>query len=113
NENSDWLPANDPCALELGGGWHMPSYTEWNNVVISGGWTDWNGPWNSGLKIHVAGYLDQNIGSLDGRGSVGDYWGSQYSTTSGWYVRINSGSCGLWSDGTKSYGFSVRCLKDN
>ena len=69
NENSDWLAANDPCALELGSGWRLPTSTEWTNVDASGGWTDWNGPWNSALKMHAAGYLLVSDGSLDYRGS--------------------------------------------
>ena len=35
NENLDWQAANDPCALELGNGWRIPTYTEWTNVDAS------------------------------------------------------------------------------
>ncbi|MEI7725510.1 MAG: hypothetical protein WCK09_10430, partial [Bacteroidota bacterium] len=32
NENSDWAVGNDPCNIELGGGWRIPTITEWENV---------------------------------------------------------------------------------
>jgi hypothetical protein len=54
NENLDWITANDPCALELGSAWRIPTYTEWNNVDANGSWTDLNDAWNSGLKLHAA-----------------------------------------------------------
>jgi len=56
DESSDWTLLNDPCALELGAGWRIPTLTEWCNVDNSGGWTNWNGPWSSNLKMHAAGY---------------------------------------------------------
>ncbi len=112
NENSDWLIANDPCALLLGSGWRQPTSTEWTNVVASGGWTDWNGPWNSALKMHVAGYLDFNDGSLSYRGSRGRYWSStQYDSSSGLYLSIISGGCHV-NHSDKAGGFSARCLRD-
>jgi hypothetical protein len=71
NENSDWLIENDPCNLELGQSWRIPTYTEWYNVDNSGGWTNWYGPWNSGLKLHGAGYLNYSDGALLNRGTYG------------------------------------------
>ncbi|MEI8049707.1 MAG: hypothetical protein WCI92_20215 [Bacteroidota bacterium] len=73
NESSDWTTANDPCSLELGAGWRIPTSTEWTNVDVSGTWTDWNGPWNSGLKIHAAGYLNYSNGLLYSRGNAGEF----------------------------------------
>jgi uncharacterized protein (TIGR02145 family) len=110
NENSDWLSANDPCALLLGTGWRLPTSTEWTNVNASGGWTDWNGPWASALKLHVAGYL--SAGSLWGSGSDGYYWSSlQQGNINGRYLFIEEYSCGM-DYNSKTYGFSVRCLKN-
>ncbi|MEI6436612.1 MAG: hypothetical protein WCP32_17430, partial [Bacteroidota bacterium] len=39
NESSDWISANDPCNIELGSSWHLPTYNEWYNVDNTGGWT--------------------------------------------------------------------------
>jgi hypothetical protein len=116
NENSDWLPNNDPCALELGPGWHIPTSTEWTNVDAGGNWNDWNGPWNSLLKLHAAGHIYCNNGNLYYRGNDARYSSSsQFNNTSSWLFNFGSGYCEInrISDcGSKSDGFSVRCLRD-
>jgi hypothetical protein len=113
DENSDWTSANDPCTLELGSGWRIPTYTEWNNVNTAGGWTNWNGPWNSALKLHAAGYLNFNDGSLSSRGSYGSNWSrTQYSTISGWCLSFYSASSYM-GIAPKGFGVSLRCLRSN
>ena len=112
DENSDWLTANDPCTSELGSGWRLPTSTEWSNVDASGNWNDWIGPWNSGLKLHAAGYLNSGDGSLYDRGSYGYYWSSsQRNSTYGWGLGFDSG-VSYMGGYYKANGFSVRCLKD-
>jgi len=111
NLSATWEAAKDPCNIELGTGWRIPTNTEWINV--NGGWTNWNGPWNSALKLHAAGYLGYSDGLLGNRGSVGGYWSSvQYDATNGLSLVFSSGSSAL-SYYSKAYGFSLRCLKDN
>jgi hypothetical protein len=111
--NTDWLPANDPCNLELGGSWRLPTSTEWANVDATGNWTNWDGPWNSPLKIHAAGYLERTNGSLGSRGSDGYYWSSTVNTsTTGNILYLYSGICQVGPMGA-SYGFTVRCLREN
>ena len=110
--NSDWIPANDPCALELGNGWRLPTYAEWYNVDNIGNWTNWNGPWNSGLKMHAAGCLQFVAGQLDGRGSYGFYWSStQYAFTDGWDLYFSSGQ-GFMHIDDKLSGITLRCIRD-
>ncbi|MEI7525203.1 MAG: hypothetical protein WCJ95_12775, partial [Mariniphaga sp.] len=112
NENLDWQVGNDPCTIELGTGWRIPTYTEWYNVDASGGWTNWNGPWNSDLKLHGAGFLYISDGSLSDRGSRGIYWGSkQIDNGGGWSLDFYSTYC-YTQTAAKAYGFSLRCLKD-
>ena len=112
DENSDWIPANDPCALELGSGWRIPTNSEWTNVDASGGWTTWDGPWDSGLKLHAAGYLQNFDGSLAGRGTHGCYWSSaQSNPDDGWHLYFHSDFSFLRSYG-KAYGYTLRCLRD-
>jgi hypothetical protein len=112
DENSDWISANDPCNIELGSTWRIPTYTEWFNVYNSSNWIDWNGPWNSALKMHAAGSLYSSDGSLYNRGSRGNYWSSsQANSDTGqelnfWSVDSNMGN------GDKTNGFSARCVKD-
>ncbi len=113
SESSDWVAANDPCTIELGSNWRIPTSSEWINVDASGGWTTWTGPWNSALKMHAAGYLYDLNGSLTNRGSVGIYWSStQFDATIGWGLYFDSSSSGLAYNGYKSYGLSTRCIKD-
>lgn len=113
SENSDWLNTNDPCNLELGSQWHLPTYTEWYNVDNIGGWNNRNGPWGSGLKLHAAGYLNYIDGSLGSRGSFGYYWSrTLFNTDNGWHLSFGSGGSGTYYL-TTAYGFSARCLRDN
>ena len=112
NENLEWQTANDPCALELGTGWRIPTSTEWTNVDASGNWTNWNGPWGSGLKLHAAGLVSGIDGSLWDRGSIGYNWSStQDNATNGWLMRFSSGVSYMSND-DKAYTFSMRCIKD-
>jgi hypothetical protein len=113
SENSDWQTTNDPCNLELGTQWRLPTYTDYYNVDNTGGWTNWNGPWGFGLKLHAAGYLLYSNGSLYSRGAYGDYRSSaQNSSDNGRALDFGSGGSYIYS-GSKAYGFSVRCLRDN
>jgi len=112
DENLEWQTANDPCALELGAGWRIPTSTEWTNVDASGNWTDWNGSWNSGLKLHAAGYLFDQNGSLRDSGIDGDYWSStQYNSSKSSCLNIYNVNSIMYNN-FKSYGFSLRCIKD-
>ncbi len=113
NEYSDWIIANDPCTSELGTGWRLPTSTEWTNVNASGNWNNWSDPWNSGLKLHPAGYVTSGVASLDNRGSYGVYWSSsQYNSGYGWHLDFGSSNSFIFNGFNKAFGFSVRCLRD-
>ena len=111
NDYSVWIADNDPCTIELGNGWRIPTYSEWNNVDIAGNWTNWNGPWNSGLKLHAAGYLYHNSGYLDIRGIEGHYWSSSNVGNDGWILVVFAGNSYLYTY-YKEQGCSVRCVRD-
>ena len=112
NENQDWQASNDPCTIELGADWHLPSNIEWNNVNNSG-WFNWNGPWNSGLKLHAAGHLDINNGVLMAPGIFGRYWGNtQGDASTGSFLYFSSWECYMTSS-YKAYGQTVRCIRNN
>ena len=112
NESSNWITANDPCAIELGTGWRIPTKTEWTNVDASGNWTNWNGPYGSALKLHAAGYLDGSDGSLAYRSIEGYYWSStQNDAIYGWYLYFISGTS-VMDNSNKAYGFSARCIRE-
>jgi hypothetical protein len=111
SDDSDWSASNDPCTIELGSGWRIPTYAEWANLDATGDWTNWNGPWNSALKMHAAGALYFTDGSLYNRGSSSAYWSStQYNAGNG----LTFGFSNEFSDlGTndKSLGCSLRCIR--
>ena len=80
-------------------------------VDASGNWTNWNGPWNSGLKLHAAGYRVNIDGTLGSRGQVGNFRsGVQNSSTYGPLLRFNSGDSDIYFH-LKAYGYSLRCIK--
>jgi hypothetical protein len=110
-EDSDWTQENDPCTIELGAGWRLPTSTEWTNVDAGGSWANWNGPWNSALKMHAAGCIGYLSGSLTDRGTNGFYWGgTQGSEDIGWCIFFDSSMADLWLY-EKGMGLSVRCIE--
>ncbi|MCX6305354.1 MAG: hypothetical protein NT040_10320 [Bacteroidetes bacterium] len=112
-EDSDWVSANDPCSLLLGGTWRIPSSTEWTNVDAAGNWIDWNGPFNSGLKMHAAGFLGTQDGSLFSRGINGNYWSNaQTNANSGRALGLGSNSSFIGGSSLKANGYTLRCLRD-
>ena len=112
DESSDWIASNDPCTIELGTGWRIPTYTEWLNADANGGWNNYNDTYSSVLKLHAAGYLLYSNGSLGNRGTGGNYWSStQNSGANGWHLDFYS-SGSYMNGNSKAYGFSLRCLRD-
>lgn len=112
NENTDWQPANDPCALLIGAGWRIPTVSEWNNVINAALWGDWSGPWSSLLKMHAAGYLQDSNGQCVYRGTNGVYWtSSQTGNTLASNLLFYNAACFI-GNSNKANGFSIRCLTD-
>jgi len=112
DENSNWTAENDPCTLELGAGWRIPTYTEWTAADENGSWGNYTNTYNSVLKLHAAGILYDGDGSLNYRGSNGFYWSSsQYSSANGWNLHFFFNSSGM-NRYPKANGFSLRCLRD-
>ena len=112
SESSDWITANDPCTIELGPGWRIPTSTEWENVDAWGNWTNWNGPFSSALKLHAAGNIVNSDGSMSGRGSYGYYWSSTpVNADYAWRLYFSSSLSYMFSN-VKAFGFSLRCLRN-
>lgn len=113
-EYSDWISANDPCAIELGAGWRIPTITEWSNVDNTGNWNTWTEPYASGLKLHAAGYLAPGNGSLIERGVRGYYWSNQQAgdLAYGWLLVFSSFGSNIGNFGDKATGYPVRCIRD-
>jgi uncharacterized protein (TIGR02145 family) len=112
-EQSNWLPVNDPCTLLLESGWRLPTYTEWKNADVSDGWGNYNETYASVLKLHAAGTLYYSDGLLISLGSYGYYWSSsQQNFFLGRYLYIKSSDSDVHFFLHKASGFSVRCLRD-
>jgi hypothetical protein len=111
SENSSWVAANDPCTLEFGSGWRIPTGSEWGNVDATGNWTSSNGPWSSALKLHAAGSLHYSDGSLQSRGINGSYWSTDMdNATNAWLLGFSTG-CNINSY-NKAFAVTVRCIKN-
>jgi len=107
--NADsWSLSEDPCNVELGNGWRLPTYSEWSNVIHN--WSSLSDSKNSDLKLYDVGRLDP--ASWDKYGAY--YWTSE-SVDPGFgdIVRFDTGTS-TWrmSTSEKYLGLPVRCIKD-
>jgi hypothetical protein len=136
----NWYAVNDPRGLAPQG-YHMPSDGEWNKLVkyldagadttchgcaqssIAGGamksTTGWNAPNtgatnSSGFAGLPAGYRGSD-GTFYNIGNIGYWWSStEYDNTSVWYrfMYYNISNVYRVPTSSKSFGYSVRCVKD-
>jgi hypothetical protein len=107
-----WEAALDPCALELGGTWRLPTITEWANIDAGGSWANWTAPFNSDLKLHAGGGISS--GSLINIGSSGYFWssnqpGGAYNNGSGYFT---GSTAAYWGNTLKRFGMTVRCISN-
>jgi len=101
----------DPCTV-LGSGWHLPSVTQWGTLITMENITNISSAFSSNLKLPAPGMREPIQGNLLNQGSAGQYWAN---TASGPYakdVTIMSTSINPSDDAYRSYGFSVRCMKN-
>jgi uncharacterized protein (TIGR02145 family) len=114
-------------------GWHLPSDEEWTTLenYISNddhignvgtalkntnGWSDsGNGTDDYGFSALPEGYRIQN-GSFNGLGDYVYYWSTtEYDSYFSWYrgLYYSNSDLGKFNGASRSYGLSIRCLKDN
>jgi uncharacterized protein (TIGR02145 family) len=98
---------NNPCPS----GYRLPTGEELNTEYSSWSPINANGALASPLKLPMAGYRDNNDGSIGDEGNYGNYWSSSVSTTNSTLLLISSGSVNM-SDNKRAFGYSVRCIKD-
>jgi uncharacterized protein (TIGR02145 family) len=115
--SATWEASKDPCTLSLGTGWRIPTITEWANAdgASGGNWSSHTNTFNSVLKIHSAGFLNQFTGAMTVRGSNGGYWsstGAGAAQSTARILQISASTSVANSDQLKSIGYSVRCIKD-
>jgi uncharacterized protein (TIGR02145 family) len=129
----NWYAVNDPRGLAPEG-WHIPSDGEWTTLTeclggdsIAGGkmkevgTSHWNSPNTgatniSGFSALPGGYVNINQFQFSGLGEDGEWWSSsEFSNTKAWYRFIYNTTSNLNKGADwvmKTYGFSVRCVKD-
>ena len=98
---------NNPCPS----GYRLPTETEINAERLSWSQNNSVGAFASPLKWTLTGLRDGSNGTLAVVGAYGGYWSSTVSGTGSRHLYFNSSSA-YASDGTRNYGFTVRCLKN-
>lgn len=100
---------NNPCPT----GYRLPTYIELDAERSSWSQNNSTGAFGSPLKLPMAGWRDNNDGSLGWVGFNGIYWSSSvydYLTLS-WDLHFSIGDASMLEN-DRAYGHSVRCLKD-
>jgi hypothetical protein len=107
-EDLNWQLSNDPCRLELGGKWRLPTMTEWSDERNT-----WNGEaFLSPMKIVSSAYLSSDGGRLSQWGISGNYWtSSQKSATIGFYLG-GGGPSYFDRNDMKALAMPCRCISD-
>ena len=111
---------------ELIPGWHVPTTTEWDALAtavggsgVAGtklksttGWSSGNGDGSYGFAAFPAGY--QNSGSFSYLGSSAYFWtATEYSSSYAYCRYFSTGASVNSYYSNKSYGYSVRLVKDS
>lgn len=108
----NWEATKDPCTLELGAGWRIPTVTEWTNVNS----TNLRAQAYAGaLKMHAAGYITQGSSTtLTERGSKFFYWSSTSSDANFGRALViyTTSTYNQISGNDKDAGLSIRCIRD-
>ena len=108
----------DVARQRWGGGWKLPTKSQWEELINRCTWT-WTtqgghsgykvtGPNGNSIFLPAAGCRDGT--SSYGVGSFGDYWSStllESSTDYAWYLHFNSGIHGMYGN-YRNYGHTVR-----
>ncbi len=106
NLTSNWAQNNDPCSLELGNAWRLPTANEYGMIVLG------SNPYNSVLKIHKAGGIWYSP-RVDDRGYEGRYWSSSWNPSFpgfGTILKVVTGGAVPINE-EMLHGCSVRCVR--
>jgi hypothetical protein len=111
DENSDWIPANDPCKLLLGDGWRIPTFSEWSSARKYLKLESTADGFQSILKLHPTGwFFSPNILKHN---NDGFYWSSQQSNPqSAGQLHVSKEWGFHFLTAQKEEAMSIRCLKE-
>jgi hypothetical protein len=107
SEYSNWKEENDPCFIELGIGWRIPTKQEWEQVDNFGTGLP---AFNSMLKFHYGGWLYQSDGHLNQQSGL--YWSSNQANNSTAFNIVNMSGTFTLSFREKNNGACIRCVRD-
>jgi uncharacterized protein (TIGR02145 family) len=97
---------NNPCP----DGYRLPTETEWNAEIATWSSEDAAGAYGSVLKLTMTGFRS-STGSISTVGTFGHYWTSTVNGNNSQYLYFYDSDAVL-DDSERSYGYSVRCIKD-
>ncbi len=98
---------NNPCPS----GYRIPTEPELEAERLSWSANTSVGAFASPLKLPMAGARNNSSGSLSAAGTDGYYWSSAVSGANSRYLYFDSSGAVVYTS-TRSFGLSVRCLKD-
>lgn len=99
--------ANNPCPVPF----RLPTEAEWSRERSTWGSDDLSGAFSSPLKLPAAGYRDRNNGFVSSAGSFGYYWSGSTMDVYARFLELRNDRA-IMNDYFRSFGFSVRCIKD-
>lgn len=98
---------NNPCPDDF----RVPTEAEWNAERLTWESNDLQGAFQSPLRLPAAGFRDRNNGAITSVGSFGYYWSGSTADIYARFLELRSDRA-IMSDYFRSFGFSVRCIKD-
>jgi len=98
---------NNPCPS----GFRLPTIEEWETERKTWKTNDGDGAFSSPLKLTEAGRRIYTSGSVQSVGTGGYYWSATVSNNNSKSLYFNESLSSI-SNNSRSYGFSVRCIKN-
>jgi hypothetical protein len=102
----------DPCSA-IGAGWHMPSGSEWTNVLNAEFISDAASAFDSRLKLTESGYRSSDNGSMVPNFVGGYYWTSDAGNgNTAKNLFFDDAYNAFVGPMTRGYGVPCRCVKN-